>query len=227
MRSIRNRRLWAAGLALAGGGAFAAANAVGHAWAAVVLVPIVFVPVAVVNYVRAGRDSDRAAMMIGGGADERQALIRTQARALWGAMMYAAAVISCIAVIALRGIGHWSSWWPIGLVVAVGTVAYVWSGRACGLGALIGGRADERQALIRTRARALAGYAMVAPALIGVLVEVALGDTFRSYWPFCLVGWAGAVGYLAGETKYGAAHGADYAPGADNVRGRVGAEADR
>jgi len=92
-------------------------------------------------------------------------------------------------VIALRGVGHWNSYWPFGLVVAVGTATYVAGGRAGGFGALIGGRADERQALIRTRARAWSGCAMVA----GV--------------------WA--AGYNAGEAGYGAAHGADYAPGAD------------
>jgi hypothetical protein len=222
MTSIRNRRLLAVVITLAAGGAFAAANAVAHLWGAVIAVAVIITPLAVVSYVRAGRDSDRAAMMIGGGADERQALIRTRARALWGAMMYAAAVISGITVIAVRGIGHWSSYWPIGLVAAVGTVTYLWGGRGCGFGALIGGRADERQALIRTRARALSGYAMLAPALIGVLVEVALGDTLRSYWPFLLVGWAGAVGYLAGERKYGAAHGADYTPGANMKEGTPG-----
>ena len=222
MTSIRTRRLRVVVLALAAGGAFAAANAVAHLWGVVIAAAVIYIPLAVASYVRAGRDGDRAAMMIGGGPDERQALIRTRARALSGAMMYAAAVISGIAVIALRGIGHWSSYWPIGLVAAVGTVTYLWGGRACGFGALIGGRADERQALIRTRARALSGYAMLAPTLIGALVEVALGDTFRSYWPFCLVAFACVGGALAGETKYGAAHGADYTPGANMKEGTPG-----
>lgn len=95
--------------------------------------------------------------------------------------MYAAAVIGGIVVIALQGIGQWGSYWPIGLVVAVGTVTYLWGGRACGFGALIGGRADERQAQIRTQARALSAIAMAAATVVGVLVEVALGDTLRSY----------------------------------------------
>jgi hypothetical protein len=221
MRSIRNRRLRAVVLALATGGAFAASNAAAHGWGAVIAVAVIIIPLSVVSYVQAGRDSDRAAMRLGG-VDERQALIRTQARALAGAVMYGAAAVGGIVVIALRGIGHWGSYWPIGLVVAVGTVTYLWGRRACGSSALIGGRADERQAQIRTRARALSGYAMAAATVIGVLVEVALGDTFRSYWPFQLVGVAGAVGYLAGQTKYGAAHGADYAPGADMEEGAPG-----
>jgi hypothetical protein len=118
-------------------------------------------------------------------------------------------------VIALRGVGHWNSYWPFGLVVTVGTITYVAGGRAGGFGALIGGRADERQALTRTRARAWSGCAMVAAAVIGILVEIALGDRFRSYWPFALVAGVWAAGYNAGEAGYGAAHGADYAPGTD------------
>jgi len=220
MSSIRSRRLLAVVvLALAPGGALAVANAVAHGWGAAVMVAVFYIPGAVVIYRQAGRDSDRAAMMPGGGADERQALIRTRAMALSGVVMYAAAVISGIAVIAQRGIGHWTSYWPFGLVVAVGTVTYVWRGRAGGFGALIGGRADERQALIRTRARALSGYAMAAAAVTCAVVEVALGHAFRSYWPLGLIVVAGAFGYLAGEAKYGASYGADYAPDADTAEG--------
>jgi len=39
-------------------------------------------------------------------------------------------------------------------------------------GALIGGRADERQALIRTQALARTGAAMIAAAVIGVLIVI-------------------------------------------------------
>jgi hypothetical protein len=211
MRSIRIRRRRVMVFTLALVGAFVAANAVGRGWGPAVALAVIMIPVVVVYYVQAGRNNDRAAMMIGGEADERQALIKRRAMALSGVVMYAAALITGVVVIALRGIGHWSSYWPIGLVVVVGTVTYVWGGRACGFGALIGGRADERQALIRTRARALAGYTMAAATVIGVLVQIALGDVFRSYWPIGLVLVAGAAGYLVGEEEYGAAHGADYA----------------
>jgi hypothetical protein len=213
VRSIRIRRLRVVVLPLALGGALAAAGAVAHGWSAAVTMAVLMIAVAVVNYVQAGRGGDRAAMMIGGGADERQALIRTRAMALSGVVMLAAAVIGGSVEIALRGIGHGSSYWPIGLVVAVGTVTYVWVGRASGSGVLISGPADERQKLIRTRARALSGYAMAAAAVIGALVELALGDPFRSFWPLWLVLVAGAAAYLAGEAHYGAAHGADYVPG--------------
>jgi hypothetical protein len=219
MKSIRTRRLRVVVLPLALGGALAAAGAVAHGWSAAVTMAVLMISVAVVNYVQAGRGGDRAAMMIGGGADERQALIRTRAMALSGVVMLAAAVISGSVVIALRGIGQWTSNWPIGLIVAVGTVTYVWAGRAGGSGVLIGGRADERQKLIRTRARALSGYAMAAAAVVGALVEFALSHPFRSFWPLSLVLVAGAAAYLAGEAHYGAAHGADYVSGADREKG--------
>jgi hypothetical protein len=219
MRTARIRRLRVVVLPLALGGAFAAAGAVAHGWSAAVAMMAIMIPAAVVNYVQVGRGGDRAAMMIGGGADERQALIRTRAMALAAAVMYVAALISGLVVIALQGIGHWNSNWPIGLVVAVGTVTYVCAERDSDRAAMmIGGRADERQALIRTRAMAFSGYAMASAAVIGALVEDALGHPFRSYWPLALTLVAGAVGYLAGEAKYGAAHGADYAPGTDTER---------
>jgi len=144
MRSIRDGRLRVVVPALAWGGALVAAYGVGRGWGAAGAMAVIMIPVAVAIYVRAGRGTDRAAMMIGGGADERQALIRRRAWALAAVVMYAAAVIGGIVVIALRGVGHWSS-----------------------------------------------------------------------YWPFALVALAWAAGYNAGEAGYGAAHGADYVPGAD------------
>jgi hypothetical protein len=219
VRTARIRRLRVVVLPLALGGAFAAAGGVAHGWTAAVAMMVIMIPAAVVNYVQVRRGGDRAAMMIGGGADERQALIRRKAMALGAAVMYGAALISGVVVIALQGVGHWSNYGPIALVVAVGTVTYLWGGRDSERAAMmIGGRADERQALIRTRAMALSGYAMAAAVLIGALVEEALGHPFRSYWPLALTLVAGAVGYLAGEAKYGADLGADYAPGAGRKR---------
>jgi hypothetical protein len=215
MKGIRNRRLRAPLLLLAWGGAQAAVDAIGGKGGAAVAAAVVAIPVAAGWYAWGGRDSDYGAL-IGDRADERQALIRTRARALSGTAMYAAAVISGVVVIAVRGIGHWSSYWPLRLVAAVGTVTYLWGGRACGFGRLIGDRADERQALIRTRARALAATAMAAAAVIGVLVEVALGDTTRSYWPFSLVAVIGAVSYWAGLRRHGARGEDDPGPGDDS-----------
>jgi hypothetical protein len=88
----------------------------------------------------------------------------------------------------------------------VGTVSYWWRGRDSGFGALIGGQADERQALIRTQALAQSGTAMIAAAVIGVLIVIALGFDrhLASYWSCQLLIIVGAVSYLAGLRIYGA-----------------------
>jgi hypothetical protein len=144
--------------------------------------------------------------VIGDRADERQALIKTQAEALSGTAVYAAAVIGAVVALAMRGPGHWGSYWPFGLVVVAGTVSYWWRSREAGFGALIGGRADERQALIRTQALARSGAAMIAAAVIGVLIVIALGfgRHLASYWSCQLLIIAGALSYLAGLRIYGA-----------------------
>jgi len=145
MTSIRNRRLRVPLLLLANGAAFAAADAIGGNGGAAVASAVLAIPVAAGWYAWNGRDSDYGALA-GGWADERQALIRTRARSLSGTVVYAVAVIGAIVAIALRGPGHWGSYWPFGLVVVAGTASYWWAGRRCGFGALAGGRADERQA---------------------------------------------------------------------------------
>ena len=101
------------------------------------------------------------------------------------------------------------------LTIPVAVGWYAWSGRDSDYGALAGGRVDERQALIRTRARSLSGIAMYAAAAIGVLVQVALGDTLRNYWPFSLVVVIGANSYWAGLRRYGALAEDDPGPGDD------------
>jgi hypothetical protein len=212
--SIRNRRLRVPLLLLANGAAFAAADAIGGNGGAAVASAVLAIPVAAGWYAWNGRDSDYGALA-GGWADERQALIRTRARALSGTAMYAAAAIGLLAAIALRGIDHLGTYWPFGLVVVAGTASYWWAGRRCGFGVLAGGRADERQALIRTRARSLSAIAMYAATVIGVLVEVALGDTSRRYWPFLPVVIIGGVSYWAGLRRYGARGEDDPGPGDD------------
>ncbi|MGO9295256.1 MAG: hypothetical protein ACLP52_15510 [Streptosporangiaceae bacterium] len=205
MNSSRNRGLLMASLVLAWFGAFAAADAIGQGWGAAVPLAVAAIPMAIVYYVWGGRDSDFTALLIGRRADERQALVRTRARALAGNAMYAAAPISGIAALALPDTGGWGRNWPFAVVVTVGTISYWCAGRASGLRVLIGRRADERQALIRTRARALAGNAMYAAAAIGAAVELALRDAQHrgSYWSFSLVAVAGGVACLVGLRRYG------------------------
>jgi hypothetical protein len=104
------------------------------------------------------------------------------------------------------------------LTIPVAAGWYAWSGRDSDYGALAGGWADERQALIKTRARSLSGIAMYAATAIGVLVEVALGDTLRNYWPFSLVVLIGANSYWAGLRRYGARGEHDPGPGDDREK---------
>jgi hypothetical protein len=206
MTRDRNRALLVAALVLAWFSAFAAVAAIGQGWIAAVPLAVAAIPMAIVYYMWGGRDSDFAALLPGTRADERQALIRTRARALAGTTMYAVAVICAIAALVLPGSGGWSRNWPFWFIVVVGTISYAWDGRGSGFSVLIGGRADERQALIRTRARALAGNTMYAAAAIGALIELALRDTQHrgSYWSFSLIAVAGGVGCLAGLRRYGA-----------------------
>ena len=211
MRSIGTRRWRVVVIMLAGNGAFVVADAIGKGGGAAIVQAVWTVAVAVGFYVWSGRDSDFAAMLIGGLPDERQALIRTRARALGGTAMYAAAVIGTVAVLALRGPGHWDSYWPFGLIVLAGTVSYGWGGRGDGFGVLIGGPADERQALIGTQARALSFTVMGAIAVTGVVVEVALHGpaAWPYFWPFLLVALTGANIYQTGLRRYGARSEAD------------------
>ncbi len=206
MSNIRNRRVLVAALVLAWFGAFAAADAIGQGWGAAVPLAVAAIPMAIVYYVWGGRDSDFEAMLIGRRADERQALIRMRARALAGNTMYAVAVIGAIGALVLPGSGGWDRNWPFALIVVVGSLSYWWRGRGASFSVLIGGRADERQALIRTQARALAANAMYAAAAIAAAVELALRDTHHrgSYWSAALVAVAGGVGCVAGLRKYGA-----------------------
>ncbi len=205
MKSIRNRRLRVPIAMLAWGAVLAAAAGIGQGWGAAIAVAVVMIAAAVYYYTAGGRDSDYGAL-IGDRADERQALIHTRAEALSGTAVYAAAVIGAIVALALRGPGHWGSYWPFGLVIVVGTVSYSWRGRGSGFGALIGGRADERQALIRTRALARTGSAMIAAAVIGVLIVIAPGfdHHLASYWSCQLLIIVAAVTNVAGLRRYGA-----------------------
>jgi hypothetical protein len=94
MSSTRNRRSLVTALVVPWFGVFAVADAIGQGWGAAVPLAVAAVPMAFVYYVWGGRDSDFAAVLIAPPPDEREALIRTRARALAGNAMYAALPVS-------------------------------------------------------------------------------------------------------------------------------------
>ncbi len=102
-------------------------------------------------------------------------------------------------MVAAQG-GRWVHGIPPELVVVAGAIGYyVWGGRESDLGAMIGSRADERQNLLRMRARSFAGQAMVITAAAGTVVAVALNDPI---WPFAIFLGVGTVSFLAGLAIY-------------------------
>jgi hypothetical protein len=205
MTNTRNRSVLVTALVLAWFAAFAAAAAIGQGWGAALPLAVAAIPMAFVYYIWGGRDSDFAAMLIGVRADERQALVRTKARAVAGIAMFVAAAICGISALALAHTGGWVRNWPFAMVAVVGAISYWWAGRGSGFAALIGGRADERQALLRTRALALAGNLMYAATAAGAVIELALRDTQHrgSYWSLTLIAVIGGIGCLVGLRKYG------------------------
>jgi hypothetical protein len=86
----------------------------------------------------------------------------------------------------------------IAIVAAVGY--YLWGGRDSDSGAMLGGRVDERQSLLRTRAQALAGVAGAAAGVVGYTVAIALKDPV---WPFLLIVGVQTIAFSAGLAIYG------------------------
>jgi hypothetical protein len=104
---------------------------------------------------------------------------------------------ACAVLAAAAGVGQG---WGAAIAVAVAATAaavffYGAGGRDSDHGALIGDRADERQALVKTRAEALSGTAVYAAAVIGAVVALALRGPghWDGYWPFALAAVAGTV----------------------------------
>ncbi|MGD0555324.1 MAG: hypothetical protein ABSA93_10130 [Streptosporangiaceae bacterium] len=84
------------------------------------------------------------------------------------------------------------------VILAVGY--YIWGGRDSDTGAMIGQRVDERQALLRMRARALAAQAVGIVGLIGYMVAIALKDPV---WPFALFIGVDVIAFIVGLAIYG------------------------
>lgn len=106
---------------------------------------------------------------------------------------------SLIAVASLVGRG----WLPgastevVTLVAAYGY--YVVAGRDTDTGALVGSRADERQAALGQQSAALAGVATSTTALTGFVITTAVGGPA---WPFLVLAVVGGAAFLAGQVIY-------------------------
>jgi hypothetical protein len=122
------------------------------------------------------------------------------------AMMLAAGAVVAVAVGIGQGLGAATAVALVVVMTAAVVFSYRAGGRDSGFGALIGGRADERQALIRTRARAESRTVMTAAAVIGVLIEIALGYDHHLgiAWSCQLLIAVGAVTNSAGLRRHGA-----------------------
>jgi hypothetical protein len=89
---------------------------------------------------------------------------------------------------------------------------YVWGGRDTDQGALIGSRADERQASLQMKVTAFQGKVLSVAAGVAFLVAIAVNA--RPLWPFVLCVAVSGVSGLAGwaiyrDDRHGQADGPD------------------
>jgi hypothetical protein len=91
-----------------------------------------------------------------------------------------------------------SQGWTTAIYVAIAWVVlavgyYIWGGKDSDVGAVIGSRADERQASLEMKVTALQGKVMTAAAAVAFLIAVAVKATI---WPFAIfVALAGLSGF--------------------------------
>jgi hypothetical protein len=110
------------------------------------------------------------------------------------------AIIGTAAAAAIAVSQGWKTAIPfevIMLVIAIGY--YVWGGKDSDLGAVIGSRADERQASLQTKVTALQGKVMTVAAIVGFLVAIAVR---APVWPFAIFVAIGGISGLAGWVIY-------------------------
>ena len=115
----------------------------------------------------------------------------------------AATVLLGGSIIALAvGFGHdWVNALVTELIVVVLGVGYYFLTRSnSDVGAIYGGRADERQHLVYLRASATALRVMLGAAFVCVVITVALS---HSYWQSDVIGSLGAVAFLICLAAYG------------------------
>ena len=101
---------------------------------------------------------------------------------------------------------HGGHGWLWAIVAAIGAVVYlirlyVWGGRDSDEGALIGSRADERQAAIAQRSWALTGKVVMLAAFLGLTAAVAFRAAWG--WPFAMMLGVAGLAYLLGVSTYG------------------------
>ena len=106
-------------------------------------------------------------------------------------------------IIALAvGIGHdWSKALITGIITLVLGVGYFLLTRSnSDVGAIYGGRADERQHLVYLRASATALRVILGTAFVCAVITVALND---NYWQSDVIGSVGGVAFLLCLAAYG------------------------
>jgi len=102
----------------------------------------------------------------------------------------------------IRGGRYWWLWVSLVAMVAAGRAfaLYVWAGEDDDVGALAGGRSDERQRLLSLRSRALAFNVTAPAAFTGLTVAVAIRASW--WWPFAVTLGVTGLGYLLGLAAY-------------------------
>jgi hypothetical protein len=130
------------------------------------------------------------------------------------------AVIGLAATIVVVVTSGWIRAIPVIVVMAGGALFNFWlGGRDSDAGYIAGGRADERQAAIRRRQRAIGGMAMLASCVVGTVIAAALRAPAA---PFELLAVVGFAGYAAGLVMYGRT----VRGSLDDMRALIGAQAD-
>ena len=83
--------------------------------------------------------------------------------------------------------------------IALAVGYYAWAGKDTDVGAVLGSRADERQASVEMKVTALQGKVMTAAAVVAFLIAVAVKATI---WPFAILVVIAGLSGLAGWAIY-------------------------
>ena len=83
--------------------------------------------------------------------------------------------------------------------IALAVGYYAWGGKDTDVGAVLGSRADERQASVEMKVTALQGKVMTAAAVVAFLIAVAVKATI---WPFAILVVIAGLSGLAGWAIY-------------------------